>query len=296
MSLGPTVEGFLDYCRDVKKLSHGTVKDMKCSINRLCVYIKEVSIKKECWELTLPEYIRWINRCREIGHTPKHINKNLSHIRSLIDYAWRLEKVDRNVLEGYFLKDSEQRKEVEVLTVEEARQLVNAFSVNSRDERRNRLIVLLLYGCGLRSGELCGLDVQDFDQERCEIKVTGKGKERVIPVMDGIYTEILAYLHDRRATKGPMFKTLIKKTRVRITDVIDIVDEATRRAGLNKRPTPKSIRHTFASHLADRGVDVAVISKLMGHRSPRETSVYLHASKDRLDKTVFESMSKKEEK
>jgi integrase/recombinase XerD len=293
MSLGPTIEGYLEYCRNVKKLTHNTVKDIKCGINRLVIYCKKAGVSKECWELTLPEYIRWINYCREEGHSPKHINKNLSHVRGLIGYVWRLEKVDRNVLEGYYIQDSDQRKEVDVLTVEEARRIVNAFSVNSRDERRNRLIMLLLYGCGLRNGELCGLSVQDIDQERREIKVTGKGKERVIPVMDGVYTEILAYLHDRRTSKGPMFKTLIKKTRLRINDVIKIVDEASKRAGLNKRPTPKSIRHTFASHLADRGVDIAVIAKLMGHRSPRETSVYLHASKDRLNETVFENMNNK---
>ncbi len=294
-NLGATINGYLEYCATIKKLTHGTVKDIKCSINRLIIYCSESGLKKECWSLSLPEYIQWVNSCRDKGLSPNHINKNLSHIRGLIDYVWNLEKIDRNVLDGYYLKDSEQRRDVEIPTIDEAKKLVVAFTVKSREERLNRLIILLLYGCGLRNGELCGLNIQDIDHERREIKVTGKGKQRVIPLMDGIYTELLAYLNDRRSAKGAMFKTFFKKTRVRIMDVIEIVDGATRRVGIEKRITPKPLRHTFASHLAERGVDVGVISKLMGHRSPWETSVYLHAPKDKLNDTIFKSMNKKKE-
>ena len=208
----------------------------------------------------------------------------------MIDYAWRLEKVDRNVLDGFYLKDADQRSEVEILTVEEAIRLAKAFTLKSHIERRNRLIILLLYGCGLRTGELCRLNIQDVDQERQEIKVTGKGRERVIPLMDGIYTELLAHLNDRRATKGELFKTLIKKTGMSIKDVGDVVEEAVKRVGIEKQITPKTLRHTFASHLADQGVDIGVIAKLMGHKSPKETSTYLHASKQVLNQTVFESI------
>lgn len=294
-NLGATINGYLEYCATIKKLTHGTVKDVKCSINRLIIYCAESGVNKECWALSLPEYIQWVNACRDNGLTAKHINKNLSHVRGLIDYVWNLEKLDRNVLDGYYIKDSDQRKDVEIPTIAEAKKLVGAFTVKCREERQNRLIVLLLYGCGLRNGELCGLNIQDIDHERREIKVTGKGKQRVIPLMDVIYTELLAYLNDRRSSTGALFKTFFKKTRVRISDVIEIVDEATRRVGIEKRITPKTLRHTFASHLAERGVDVGVIAKLMGHRSPWETSVYLHAPKQKLNETVFKSTNTKKE-
>ena len=108
--------------------------------------------------------------------------------------------------------------------------------------------------------------------------------------MDGIFTELLAYLNDRRASKGILFRTLIKKTGLSIKDVGDVVAEGAKRAGLVKQITPKTLRHTFASHLADQGVDIGVIAKLMGHRSPQETSIYLHAPKHVLNQTVFGSI------
>jgi len=96
--------------------------------------------------------------------------------------------------------------------------------------------MLLLYGCGLRNSELCGLNIQNIDKERQELKVLGKGqKERVIPIMDGLFTELLAYLSDRRATRGALFKTLAKKKRISAKDVLKIVNEAVRRASIDKK-------------------------------------------------------------
>jgi integrase/recombinase XerD len=138
-------------------------------------------------------------------------------------------------------------------------------------------VILLLYGCGLRTSELCQLDVGDICRERQELTVRkAKGdRPRVVPIPDGVYMELLAYLLER-GKRGALFRTAARGARINHTHVADIMHNATARAGLGKEVTARTLRHSFATHLMDRGVDLAVIASLMGHRSPAETGVYLH--------------------
>ena len=149
-------------------------------------------------------------------------------------------------------------------------------------------MILVLYGCGLRTHELCALNVQHLCIERREINVlTAKGdKPRTVPVPDAVFTELLAYLHERGGKRGPLFKTYIKKTRVRHQNVGNAVRQAALRAGLSADITAKTLRHSFATHLMDRGVDLGIIASLMGHRSPQETGVYLHVLPSRKERAV----------
>jgi integrase/recombinase XerD len=141
------------------------------------------------------------------------------------------------------------------------------------------MVILLLYGCGLRTGELSHLDVSDVNIEREEILVRhGKGdRDRVLPVAGGVWTELMAYLADRGGKRGPLFLTTAKRRRINDAEIGTIVRDASHRAGIERRVTPKTLRHTFATHLMQKGVGLAVISSLMGHRSLSETGVYLHA-------------------
>ncbi len=93
---------------------------------------------------------------------------------------------------------------------------------------------------------------------------------------------------------GPLFKTYIKKKRINQSVLGEIVKNKTKEAGLNKKVTAKVLRHTFATHLMDNGVDISIISSLMGHRTPRETGVYLHAFKNR-KKNAVNKLSKEDE-
>jgi integrase len=132
--------------------------------------------------------------------------------------------------------------------------------------------------------------VGDVIIERQEIFVRkGKGeRQRYVPVPGAVWVELLAYLAERGGKRGPLFKTEIKGRRVRAVNVGSIVGEAGRRAGLAYRLTPKVLRHTFGTHLMDRGVDVGIISTLMGHRSPSETGVYLHVLPGKKERAMNE--------
>lgn len=181
------------------------------------------------------------------------------------------------------------------LSIEEARRLVEVCPSHTRLQRRDRLVVLLLYGCGLRTAELCNLDVADMDLERQEIAVRhGKGdRDRRIPVPDAVWTALLAYLAERKGRRGALIRTEKKQVRFSSKDVGEVVHAATLAAGLAQTVTAKTLRHSFATHLMDRGVDLAVIASLMGHRSAQETGVYLHALPGRRENAV-KLLSKKE--
>jgi integrase/recombinase XerD len=149
-------------------------------------------------------------------------------------------------------------------------------------------MILLLYGCGLRTQELCSLDVGDVNRDRRELQVLhAKGdRPRVIPIPDGVYTELLAYLLDRGGKRGALFRTTAHGRRISAKDVCVVVKDATERARVEGLVTARTLRHSFATHLMDRGVDLAVIASLMGHRSPAETGVYLHVLPQRREAAV----------
>jgi integrase/recombinase XerD len=235
------------------------------------------------WRLTLVDYLQWIEADRAAGRSPRSLQKQLSHLRGLLDYAWRSGRTDRNVLDGFQLQDDTPQSAPRSLTLEEAKRLVEACPDATPPQRSERVMILLFYGCGLRTIELCRLNVQDIDRERRTMFVRrGKGdRQRYVPIPEGVYTELLAYLLERRARRGPLFRTQAKHHRMTHDQAVRAVRDAARRAGIVGRVTPKTLRHSFATHLMDRGVDLAVIAALMGHRSPTETGVYLHVLPDR---------------
>ena len=286
-ALDPWIEGYLDYMRDVRKCAVGTLRDMRCSFRRVVRWMSQKHPSTPLWKLELRDFIYWIDAERSKHASAKTLAKSLSHVRGLLEYSCRTARIDRNVLDGFTLQDAQTRTEPPCLTVAEAKTLVEACGKNTPLDRRNRLIVLLLYGCGLRTNELCGLDLSKVDVEAQEIEIKGKGEVmRRIPVPDAVWVELLAYMTERRGKRGPLFRTQTKQRRIMAADVGGIVGASAQKAGLAKKVVPKMLRHSFGSHLVDRGVDVGVVAILMGHRSPSETNVYLHAFADRKRQAV----------
>jgi len=286
--LDPWIEGYLDYQLKVRRLTPRSVVDVRCTLRRTVLMMEEIRPGVLLWKATLEDYLQWLNRKREAGYSTPSINKELSHLRGLLDYTWRSGRSDRNVLDGLTLEDKAQPQMPKHLTLEQARQLIEASPGRSRAERRDRLILLLLYGCGLRTSELCQLDLRDVDLERQELVVRhGKGdRARRLPVPEAVWTVLLAYLAERKGRRGALLRTLEKGARLASHDVCEVVSAAARRAGSPGEVTPKTLRHSFATHLMDRGVDLAVIASLMGHRSAHETGVYLHRLPGRAEAAV----------
>jgi len=276
--LDPLMEGYLEYQANVNRLEPGTIKDIRCTLRRVTLAMEQLRPGKPLWELKLTDFIAWLERERQAGYSVQGLCKNVSHLRGFLNYAWRGGRCDRNVMAEFYPEYRCQKKEPESLTVEDALRLVQACPSSTPTERRDRVMILLLYGCGLRTGELCALKIQDISTERRELHVKrAKGDiERIVPIPDTVFTELLAYILQRGVKRGPLFLTEAKRRPLRQSIVLDVVREAAQRVEIKGKVTPKTLRHSFATHLMDRGVDVAYISKLMGHVGPAESGVYLH--------------------
>lgn len=282
-ALDPLIEGYLDYLAHVRRQAPRTVTDVRCTLKRVSNAMAQRRPGVALWKLSLTDYLHWIEDAREQHYSAGALSKCLSHIRGFLDYTWRSGRSDRNVLDGFSLQDSLKRTPPRVLSIAQARCMVEHSPQKTFSQRRDRMILLILYGCGLRTFELCNLNISDVNRERGELLVRkGKGDvQRVVPIPEGVQSELWAYLLDRGGKRGPLFRTDYKKTRIASKDVSRVVKAATKRAGIDWKVTARTLRHSYATHLMDRGVDLAIISSLMGHRSPAETGVYLHVLKDR---------------
>ncbi len=283
--LDPLMEGYLEYMETVERRSKATVKDIRCTLRRVSEEMERLRPGKRLWALKLIDYIRFLGDQQNRGYSQAGLCKNVSHLRGFLNYAWRTGRCDRNVMADYYPEDRCAKKEPDSLTIPEALAMVQKSPSSTAIERRDRVIVMLLYGCGLRTGELCTLKIQDISVERRELHLKkAKGDvERIVPIPEVVFTQLLAYLHERGKKRGPLFVTEAKRRPIKQSVVSDVVKSAAERAGIERRVVPKMLRHSYATHLMDRGVDIAVISKLMGHVGPAESGWSRPSSLSRAD-------------
>lgn len=283
----PIVASYIDYCLNIKKNKKLTVKDIRCSFGKLQNYLASERMDDFIWELDLAVFIRFTNVLRQKGERGSGISKQLSHIRGFLDYCWRVGHCDRNVLKNFDIKDDSSSYLARFLTEDEIKKLIGACKRETKLERKERLMILMLYGLGLRTSELCLSTYKDINFEKQELFVRGKfDVERTLPIPGGVWMELLSYLQENGAKRGYIFKTDVKKVAYGVGGVGAVLRKYVTEAGLTPDITPKALRHTFACHLLDKGVDIAVISTLMGHKSPAETNSYLHAFEKNKQKAI----------
>lgn len=170
------------------------------------------------------------------------------------------------------------KKLPEVLTKDEVRNLID-----STDTIKSRLIVSLLYSTGLRVSEIVNLKVEDLNLgEKTGWVRKGKGsKDRLLVMSESLAGEIKDYLSSR----GKENKYIFSKEKPLTTRNIQKIIQGTRkRAGINKKVTPHTLRHSFATHLLEQGIDIRVIQAMLGHSSLSTTQVYTHVSSEQLKK------------
>jgi len=151
---------------------------------------------------------------------------------------------------------------------------------------RDRAVLEVLYATGVRVAELAGLDVEDADLREGAVRVTGKGgKERIVPMGRKAVEALQAYLQQGQQggarASGPLFLNG-RGGRLTVRSVHRIVRARARAAGLARRVSPHTLRHTFATHLLDAGADLRLIQELLGHARLGTTQKYTHVSADRL--------------
>ncbi|MDM9632425.1 site-specific tyrosine recombinase XerD [Robiginitalea aurantiaca] len=185
------------------------------------------------------------------------------------------------------------RKLPDTLSEKEVMNLLNSMDRSTAEGERNRAMLETLYGCGLRVSELLDLKMSDLFFDEDFIKVRGKGnKERFVPVGTVTQKHIRLYMDQVRIhqTPGKGFEDTLflnrNGRRLSRAMIFTIVKRQAELAGIRKKVSPHTFRHSFASHLLENGADIRAIQQMLGHESITTTEVYMHVDRQHLSKIV----------
>ncbi len=183
----------------------------------------------------------------------------------------------------------------EVLSPQEIDKIENAVRLDTREGQRNRAIIETLYSCGLRVSELCNLKLTDLYLDEEFIRVKGKGaKERLVPISGKAIKELRLYFIDRNQWRIPpeyqdyVFITVKRKIKnIGRIMVFHLVKELCAKAGITRKVSPHSFRHSFATHLLEGGANLRAIQAMLGHESIATTEIYTHVDSARLREEIL---------
>lgn len=262
------IASFADYLRLEKGYARHTLKNYLADLEHFAGFLTEHEINNihKTDALTLRSYIASLFGKLQ----PASISRRLSAVRSFFRYLVRKGVVETSPAEELALPKL-PKKLPRFLIQEEAKSLMDTAG-ESRNEKRDHAILELLYGTGIRVGELTGLSLKDLDLQEGWVKVRGKGnKERLVPVGGKAVRAILDFLKGRGSEAGKLFE-LTERT------VQRIVRRRSLKVGIVKRTTPHTLRHSFATHLLEEGADLRGIQELLGHSSLSTTQKYTQVS------------------
>ncbi len=235
--------------------------------------------------LMIRGYLGLLHR-NKIKKTP--IARKLSSIRSFFRFLVKHGVVSENPADAV-LTPKQEKPIPRYLPVDDMFRLLDSIKTDSLAGKRNRAILETLYSTGIRVSELVGLDLPDIDFSGRVIRVTGKGnKQRIVPIGKKALAAISDYRKDLKDLphsgiphEGPVFLNR-NKGRLTVRSVARILDRAAREAGLAIPVSPHDLRHSFATHMLDAGLDLRTVQELLGHRQLSTTQKYTHVSMDRL--------------
>jgi integrase/recombinase XerC len=273
---------FIRYLEIEKNYSQYTILNYKLDLEDFKNFLGEQELEKVDY-LTLRKYLAAL---KERKLCARSVGRHLSTLRSFFKFLARegLLKINPSLTVSSPKLDKHLPQ---FLTEDEAAKLIE--SALPKDERglRDRAVLETFYSTGIRIGELSGLNIDDIDFIGCIVKVMGKGKkERVVPIGDKAVAAIRAYLDRRKKQSEVLF---LNKNGKRITTrgIRNIVGKYIRLAGIKQGVSPHTLRHSFATHLLNRGADLRSVQELLGHVNLSTTQVYTHLTTDRL-KSVYD--------
>jgi tyrosine recombinase XerC len=279
------VEKFLNYLRVERDASPHTLRSYSTDIAALRNFLKE----KPWAEVELLPLRQFVAQERERGLSKVSIARQIASIRSFFRFLNRDGYLTANPALG-LTRPKQDRRLPHFLSVEEAIRLVETPMEDEKSGLRDRALLETLYSTGIRVSELTGLKVQDVDLIGGALKVYGKGKkERLVPIGSYCAQAIRRYLKalGKTGEDGTLFRNRLGGP---LTDrsVRRVLQRYLQRASTATRISPHALRHSFATHLLDRGADLRSVQELLGHSSLSTTQVYTHVTTERL-KRVYES-------
>lgn len=232
----------------------------------------------------------WLAHGHESGLAATSVCRRLSALRSFCKFLRRREVIERDPTEG-LRGPRAGRRLPRYLGNEQIQALLEAPPAETAAGLRDRAILETAYAAGLRVSEVVGLNLDDVDLQQGVLLVRGKGKrERLAPIGQFAVGAIRRWLAVRRPKAGASERhrqaLFLNKlgTRLSVRGVGRLLEKYLKMAGLDPRTSPHTLRHTFATHLLDRGADIRGVQELLGHASITTTQIYTHLSRARIQK------------
>ena len=285
------IKDYQTYLKIERGLSINSIESYLRDLNKLLLFLENanhsispIKIDKE----TVQQFV--YDASKEIN--PRSQSRLISGLRSFFDYL---------IFEDY-RKDNPTdllespkigRKLPDTLSIEEIDTLIAAIDLSHPQGERNRTILETLYSCGLRVTELITLQISDLFFDEGFIRVLGKGnKERFVPInyatqqlISNYKNLIRVHIPVKKGFEDTLFLNRRGKQLTRVM-IFTIVKELALKAGLDKKISPHTFRHSFATHLLERGADLRAIQQMLGHESITTTEIYMHLDKTYLTEVI----------
>lgn len=281
------IDKYLEYLKVVKKYSDKTIISYYDDLVEYNEFIQNnfsdiISIDYDM----VKEYMKYLYE-RKISKAS--ISRKLSSIRGLYNYLIREDIITIN----YFERISNPKKDIylpKFLRDEELDKIFSICSCNTPINQRDTLIIELLYATGLRVSELVNIKIKDIDRNEKIIKVIGKGsKERIVLYNNHTKKAMDIYLGDgyhvlNKVNSGYL---ILNKDGNKLSEryVRNIINKLVRKAELDIKISPHTLRHTFATDMLEEGADLMTVKELLGHESLNTTSIYTHITNEQIRKT-----------
>jgi len=280
------IDRFLQYLRVERNASELTVKSYREDLSALGDYLSEAR-EGRCpkpGEVTVLELRGYVAALHEAGYAKSTISRRLASLRSFFRFGQREGWTKTNPAKP-LRNPRKPRSLPHFLSSEELGRLLTAPPTSSSLGLRDRAILETMYSAGLRVSELVSLNDSDLDFEAGVVRVRGKGRrERLAPIGSYAARALKRWLAVRHLRAGeplggeaPVFLNKFGR-RLSTRSVARMLQKYLRQTGLDTRTTPHSLRHSFATHLLDRGADIRSVQELLGHKSLVTTQIYTHVS------------------
>jgi tyrosine recombinase XerC len=293
MTMEEQLQRYMTHLTVEKDASPYTLRNYLHEITQFLDFLKDEGV--DSWDevdrQVLRRYLLWL---RKEGYVEASMARRLSEIRSFCRYLVQEGDLESNPLEVVSSPKVPKRLP-RYLKVDEIEALLNAPDISTPQGQRDKAILEILYGAGIRLSELVALNLSDLNFNKGQMLVWGKGgKERVVLLGDPAVRALRTYINDGRS------ELLGKKTakalilnrfggRLSRRSIGLILDKYSKLSGLWKKVTPHLLRHTFATHMLEGGADLRAVQELLGHAQPTTTEIYTHVTPSRLREVYMKS-------
>ncbi|MDI9454820.1 MAG: tyrosine-type recombinase/integrase [Spirochaetota bacterium] len=281
------IEQYLRYLTTVGNLSEHTIVAYRRDLMQLLAFWRQQGVALE--EAALEDgwlYVKHLSKTRRLSEAS--VNRMISSARTFYDYLLKQERVYSNPFSLIVQRKARNRLPT-ILTRDEIQALL-ALKPSDAESMRDLLLFALLYDTGCRIGEAVSIKEDDLDLKQRRILIVGKGnKQRFVFFGKKVLTRINEYLPVKRnQCASPYLFCSTSGNQLPFSTIGSIFAAYRKKMGWQKEFTPHVLRHSFATHLIDRGADIRLVQELLGHASISTTQIYTHVSQARLSKIVAE--------